>query len=167
MLTTPRTQMPDGAVRRPRTLTGLAAALIAAVLCAVLVAGGASSARAEGCATIVPYPAKCVTAEAKNGGRGFATLGWFDRGFYLFRACDRGRPDGRRVVAFASFNAGGPGALQNMVEAKGGTGTCGPQRRIQPTQLNLHKTVYIRACLRNGPTGRIYGCGRTWALKPR
>ena len=143
------------------------AALIAPVAGAVLLAGGASSAMAEGCATIVPYPAKCVTAQAKNGGRGFATLGWFDRGFYLFRACDRGRPDGRRVVAFASFNAGGPGALQNMVEAKNGTNTCGPQRRIQPTRLNLHKTVYIRACLRNGPKGRIYGCGRTWSLTPR
>jgi hypothetical protein len=140
---------------------------IAALACAVLlVSGGASSAKAE-CGVIVPFPSQCVTAEAKNGGRGFATLGWFDRGFYLFRACDRGRPDGRRVVAFASFNAGGPGALQNFVQAKHGTGTCGEARRIQPTQLNLHRTVYIRACLRNGARGRIYGCGRTQSLTPR
>jgi len=146
---------------------GLVVSLITAVTCAALLGGRASSATAEGCATIVPFPAKCVSAEAKTGGRGFATLGWFDRGFYLFRACDRGRPDGRRVVAFASFNAGGPAALQNMVEAKFGSGTCGPQRRIQPTQLNIHRTVYIRACLRNGAKGRVYGCGRTWALRPR
>jgi hypothetical protein len=104
--------------------------------------------------------------------RGSATLGWFARGgFCVFCACDSGGADGRRVVAFASFNAGGPGALQNFVQARNGTGTCGTPRRIQPRSANRSRTVYIRACLHDAPvrslSDGIYGCGPTQALTPR
>jgi hypothetical protein len=155
-------------------------AVIAGVTSSVLLLAGASPARAA-CDGIPGVPNQCVTAQVKKvricrvcgfESRGYATLGWFaGGGFYVFRACDSGQADGQRVVAFASFNAGGPGALQNFVQAKNGTGTCGTPRRIQPRKRNRNKTVYVRACLHDGPVRSlpdgIYGCGPTQAFSPR
>jgi len=86
---------------------------------------------------------------------------------YSFRACDLGLPDGRRVVAFASFNAGGSGALQNKVQDANGTRNgCGKRRRIRVSAANARKTIFVRACLRNGPRGQIHSCGATARLTP-
>lgn len=159
---------------------GVVAVTAAVTYGMLLLMAGAAPARAP-CDAITGLPNQCVTAQAKMvrtcrvcgfESRGYATLGRFARGgFYVFRACDSGRPDGQRVVAFASFNAGGPGALQNFVQAKNGTGTCGTPRRIQPRGENRNRTVYIRACLHDGPVRSlpdgIYGCGATQALRPR
>ena len=159
---------------------GVAGVIAGVTYGVLLLVAGAASARAS-CDVIAGLPNRCVTAQVKQvricrvcgfESRGYAALGWFARaGFYVFRACDSGQADGQRVVAFASFNAGGPGALQNFVQAKNGTGTCGTPRRIQPRSENRNRTVYIRACLHDGPVRSlpdgIYGCGPTQAFSPR
>jgi hypothetical protein len=159
---------------------GVVAVIAAVVYGMLLLLAGASSARAA-CDVIAGSPNQCATAQVAKvricrvcgfESRGYAALGWFARGgFYVFRACDSGQADGQRVVAFASFNAGGPGALQNFVQAKNGSGTCGTPRRIQPRSENRNRTVYIRACLHDGPVRSlpdgVYGCGPTQAFAPR
>jgi hypothetical protein len=137
-------------------------ALIAAVTCALLL-GGASAAMAG---------QQSVTAWAKKG-QGYAALTNLgpqptpsSGPLHVLKVCDWGEPDGRRAVGYASFHAGGKAALQNKVEAAKGSGKCA-YRTFQVRRANARRTIYIRACLRNGPRGRVYGCGRTQSLTPR